>query len=144
MYCVAMSIKGVYDAKDMRSTGGADVNYAMDAPPQDSTLVARLRDEGAIIYAQAHNAEYNGGSGDPGGDAKVEHAEIGDGRRARTWGGMTCNPYDTERETGGSSGGSGASVAANLDQCSICESTGGSCRSPARTTAWSRSCRPRA
>jgi Asp-tRNA(Asn)/Glu-tRNA(Gln) amidotransferase A subunit family amidase len=44
---------------------------------------------------------------------------------------MTCNPYDTERVTAGSSGGSGASVAANLVVCSICETTGGSCRGPA-------------
>ncbi len=33
MYCVAMSFKDVYDTTDMRSTGGADVDYAMDAPP---------------------------------------------------------------------------------------------------------------
>src|SRR5207237_9643394 len=38
---------------------------------------------------------------------------------------------DTERVTAGSSGGSGASVAANLVVCSICETTGGSCRGPA-------------
>src|SRR5206468_3311611 len=37
----------------------------------------------------------------------------------------------TARETGGSSSGSAASVAANLVQCSICEETGGSCRQPA-------------
>ena len=65
-----MANKGIYDAKDMRTTGGADVNYAMDAPPKDSTLVARLREAGAIIYAQAHESEYNAGSGDPGGDAE--------------------------------------------------------------------------
>ena len=82
MYCVAMSYKGIYDAKDMRTTGGADVNYAMDVPPKDSTLVARLREAGAIIYAQAHESEYNAGSGDPGGDAKVEHPYIGAGRLA--------------------------------------------------------------
>ena len=52
------------------------------------------------------------------------------GGARETWGGVTCNPYDTERQTGGLSGGSGASVAANLAVCSICESTGGSCRSP--------------
>ena len=52
------------------------------------------------------------------------------GGARETWGGATCNPYDTSRQTGGSSGGSGASVAANLVVCSICESTGGSCRSP--------------
>jgi len=44
---------------------------------------------------------------------------------------MTCNPYDTERVTSGSSGGSAVSVAANLVVCAICETTGGSCRGPA-------------
>lgn len=131
MYCVAMANKGIYDAKDMRTTGGADVNYAMDAPPQDSTLVARLREAGAIIYAQAHESEYNAGSGNPGGDAKVEKAYIGQGGSRETWGGTTCNPYDTERVTSGSSGGSGVAIAANLAMCSICETTGGSCRGPA-------------
>ena len=131
MYCVPMANKGIYDAKDMRTTGGADVNYAMDAPPKDSTLVARLREAGAIIYAQAHESEYNAGSGDPGGDAKVERPYIGQGGSRESWGGMTCNPYDTERVTSGSSGGSGVAVAANLAMCSICETTGGSCRGPA-------------
>jgi amidase len=131
LYCVPMSFKAVYDAKDMRSTGGGDVNYAMDAAPMDSTLTGRLRNAGAIIYAQAHNAEYNGGSGDPGGDAKVERPSLGAGGARESWGGLSCNPYDTERETGGSSGGSGASVASNLVVCSICETTGGSCRGPA-------------
>ncbi|HZF31584.1 MAG TPA: amidase family protein [Gammaproteobacteria bacterium] len=131
MYCVAMANKGIYDAKDIRTTGGADVNYAMDVPPKDSTLVARLRTAGAIIYAQAHESEYNAGSGDPKGDAKVERPYIGQGGSRDSWGGMTCNPYDTERVTSGSSGGSGVAVATNLTVCSICETTGGSCRGPA-------------
>ncbi len=131
LYCVAMANKGIYDAKDMRTTGGADVNYAMDAPPKDSTLVARLRASGAIMYAQAHESEYNAGSGDPGGAAKVERPYIGQGGSRESWGGTTCNPYDTERVTSGSSGGSGVAVAANLAMCSICETTGGSCRGPA-------------
>jgi amidase len=130
LYCAAMSFKAVYDTADMRSTGGGDVNYATDFAPMDSTLVSRLRSAGAIIYAKAHNAEYNGGSGDPKGDAKVERPMVATGGARETWGGATCNPYDTSRQTGGSSGGSGASVAANLVVCSICESTGGSCRNP--------------
>ncbi len=130
LYCVPMSFKAIYDAKDMRSTGGGDVAYAMDAAPVDSTLTSRMRAAGAIIYAQAHNAEYNGGGGDPGGDAKVERPTFGQGGSRESWGGTACNPYDTERQTGGSSAGSGASVAANLVVCSICETTGGSCRSP--------------
>jgi len=131
LYCTPMSFKAVYDAADLRSTGGGDVKYAMDAAPKDSTLVGRLRSAGAIIYAHAHNSEYNGGSGDPGGNSKVERPYLGAGGSRDTWGGMTCNPYDTERVTAGSSGGSGASVAANLVVCSICETTGGSCRGPA-------------
>ena len=130
MYCVAFSFKDVYDTADMRSTGGGDVDYAVDVPPQDSTIVAELRAKGAIIYAKANLAEYNAGSGDPGGAAKVAAREYGAGARS-TWGGTACNPYDTARETGGSSSGSAASVAANLVQCSICEETGGSCRQPA-------------
>ena len=86
LYCAAMSFKAVYDTKDMHSTGGGDVNYATDFAPEDSTLVARLRDAGAIIYAKAHNAEYNAGSGDPGGDAKVERPLGRPGRRARDLG----------------------------------------------------------
>jgi amidase len=130
MYCVAFSFKDVYDTTDMRSTGGADVAYAMDAPPKDSTVVAELRAKGAIIYAKANLSEYNGGSGNPGGPAKVSTREFGSGARS-TWAGTSCNPYDTARETGGSSSGSAASVAANLVACSVCEETGGSCRQPA-------------
>ena len=131
LYCTAMSFKGIYDSKDMRTTAGADVNYAMDVPPKDSTLVSRVRAAGAIIYAMAHESEYNAGSGDPGGDSKVEHPYIGQGGARESWGGTSCNPYDTERVTSGSSGGSGVSVATNLVACSICETTGGSCRGPA-------------
>jgi amidase len=131
LYCAAISFKAIYDTADIRTTGGGDVAYAMDVPPRDSTLVSRLRSKGAIIYAHAHNAEYNGGSGNPSGAAKVEKPYIGAGGARETWGGVSCNPYDTERATAGSSGGSGASVAANLVVCSICETTGGSCRSPA-------------
>lgn len=131
LYCVPMSFKAVYDAKDMRSTGGGDVKYAMDAAPEDSTLTARMRAAGAIVYAQALNSEYNGGSGDPTGAATVKRPYLGSAGARETWGGTTCNPYDTTRETGGSSGGSGSSVAANLVVCSICETTGGSCRNPA-------------
>lgn len=131
MYCVAFSFKDVYDTKDMRSTGGGDVAYAMDAPSTDSTIVAELRAKGAIIYAKANLSEYNGGSGNPGGTAKVTSREFGAGGARSSWAGTACNPYDTARETGGSSSGSAASVGANLAQCSICEETGGSCRQPA-------------
>ena len=133
MYCAVMSFKDVYDTKDMRSTGGADTNYATDAPPRDSTVVAELRAKGAIIYAKATLSEYNAGPSNPPvpNAAKVTHRDIGGNSARSTWGGAPCNPYDTARETGGSSSGSAVSVGANLATCSICEETGGSCRQPA-------------
>jgi amidase len=129
MYCAAFSFKDVFDTRDMRSTGGADVSYAMDAAPVDSTIVAELRAKGAIIYAKANLSEYNGGGGNPGG-ARAESRTYGAGARS-TWPGTACNVYDSSYETGGSSSGSAASVGANLAACSICEETGGSCRQPA-------------
>ena len=67
MYCVVAAFKDPYDTKDMRTTANNDVNFAMDVPPFDSTVVARLRAKGAIIYAKSVAHEFNGGPGDPGG-----------------------------------------------------------------------------
>jgi len=133
LYCTPFSIKDIFDAKDMRSTGGADVAYGMDAAPADSTIVAQLRAKGAIILAKANLSEYNCASGDPGGSAKADAIVVGAGNSRSTWAGNPCNPYDTERAAAqaASSSGSGVSVAANLVTCSICEETGGSCRVPA-------------
>jgi Asp-tRNA(Asn)/Glu-tRNA(Gln) amidotransferase A subunit family amidase len=132
MYCAAITVKNWYDAKDMRSTGGNDVNYAMDAPPQDMTVVAQLRDKGAIIYGITIASEVNFNKS---GDVKPKTAFVGGNAIRSSWGGVSCNPYDTERTSGGSSGGAGASVAANLATCSICETTGGSCRIPANANS---------
>lgn len=129
MYCVAFSVKNWYDAKDMHSTGGNDVSFGMDAPPADSTLVSELRDKGAIIFAKSVASQV-GNTGTGPATATANFVPSTDNARA-TWGGTACTPYDTERSPGFSSGGAGASVAANLVTCAICETTGGSCRIPA-------------
>src|SRR5580658_9707758 len=113
LHGVVMAIKDQYDTFDMRTTSGADAQYANDRPPQDATFVKRLRDAGAIILAKANLAEY-----------------ATDGARS-SFGGTFCNPYDTEREPGMSSAGSAASVAANLVTCGIGEETVVSIRWPA-------------
>ena len=130
MYCIPLAFKDVYDTKDMRTTTAADIDFAMDAPPADSTIVDRLRTKGAIIYAKANATEFNGGIGDPGGPAAPTARYLGYAERS-TWGGQACNPYDTERSPRGSSSGSGVAVAANLVTCAFCEQTGGSCKGPA-------------
>jgi amidase len=128
MYCIPFSHKNWFDAKDMRSTGGNDVNYAMDSPKVDSPDIANLRGKGAIIYATA-TAASTGLSFDEPQQAKTY---MPDGNYAyAVWGGQACNPYDTERVPRGTSSGSGVSVGANLAMCSICEQGSASCKGPA-------------
>ncbi len=128
MYCVPFSHKNWYDAKDMRSTGGNDVAYAMDAPPKDSPDIADLRAKGAIIYATA-TAATTGLTREKG--AAEPKTWMPDGNYAyAAWGGQACNPYDTERVPRGTSSGSGVSVGANLVMCSICEQGSASCKGP--------------
>ena len=131
MYCIPLAFKDVYDTKDMRTTTAADIDFALDAPPADSTLVDRLRTKGAIIYAKANATEFNGGIGNPGGPAAPAAARYLGYAERSTWGGQACNPYDTERSPRGSSSGSGVAVSANLVICAFCEQTGGSCKGPA-------------
>jgi Asp-tRNA(Asn)/Glu-tRNA(Gln) amidotransferase A subunit family amidase len=131
MYCVTVAFKDPYDTKDMRSTSGNDVPFAMDAPPFDSTIAARLREKGAIIYAKATSHEFNAGPNEPGGPAKARTNFVAGGQAISSWSGQACNPYDTERVPRGSSSGSGVAVGANLVTVAICEQTVASCQGPA-------------
>jgi len=105
------AVKDWYDTFDMRTTAGADVAYANDRPPHDATFVKKMRDAGAIIIGKAN---------------------VGSGISRSPFGGVSCNPYDTERSAGTSSSGSGSSVAANLVTCAIAEETGGSILHPTK------------
>jgi Asp-tRNA(Asn)/Glu-tRNA(Gln) amidotransferase A subunit family amidase len=129
MYCAVFSLKDWYEAKDMRSTGGNDVNFAMDAPKADSPDIAALREKGAIIFAIA-TAENVGG---PTTTAQVKAKSVlpMGNLQYGPWGGQACNPYDTARVPRGTSNGSAVSVAANLATCSVCEQTWASCKGPA-------------
>jgi amidase len=117
LHGVVMAIKDQYDTFDMRTTSGADAFWANDRPPDDATFVERLRDAGAIILAKANMGEYAAG---------------GITGTRSSFGGTMCNAYDTERDPGASSGGSGMAVAANFVTCAIGEETGTSVREPAK------------
>lgn len=132
MYCTVITVKNWYDVADMRSTGGNDVAYASDVPPWDMTIVTQLRNKGAIISGTTVASEVSFRSDGP---MEPKTAYVGGNTVRATWGGTTCNPYDTERTPGGSSGGAGAAIATNMATCSICETTGGSCRIPANANA---------
>jgi amidase len=114
LHGVVFAIKDWYDTVDMRTTAGADAAYANDRPPRDATFIARLRAAGAIILAKAN---------------------VGSGISRSPFGGVSCNPYDTERSAGTSSSGSGTSVAANLVTCAIAEETGGSILHPTKNNS---------
>jgi amidase len=114
LHGIVFAIKDWYDTFDMRTTAGADAAYANDRPPRDATFITRLREAGGIILAKAN---------------------VGSGISRSPFGGVSCNPYDTERSAGTSSSGSGTSVAANLVTCAIAEETGGSILHPTKNNA---------
>jgi amidase len=129
MYCAVISFKDWYDSKDMRGTGGNDVNFAMDVPKVDSPDIARLRSKGAIIFAVSAASNVTGASAS-GPNKPARYTPETDLQYA-PWSGQTCNPYDTARVPRGTSNGSGVSVSANLSTCGICEQTSASCKGPA-------------
>ena len=113
LHGIPIAIKDNYDTFEMRTTAAAAAEYADDRPPDDATMVAKLRAAGAILLGKTNMDEY---------------APAGIARSA--FGGQTCNPYDTTRSPGGSSGGSAAAVAANLAMCALGTDTSGSVRFP--------------
>jgi Asp-tRNA(Asn)/Glu-tRNA(Gln) amidotransferase A subunit family amidase len=113
LHGIPIAIKDNYDTFDMRTTAAAAAEYADDRPPDDATMVAKLRAAGAILLGKTNMDEY---------------APAGIARSA--FGGQSGNPYDTTRIPGGSSGGSAAAVAANLAMCALGTDTSGSVRFP--------------
>jgi aspartyl-tRNA(Asn)/glutamyl-tRNA(Gln) amidotransferase subunit A len=95
----------------VRTTGGSRI-LSDHVPDQDATVVRRLRDAGAVFVGKANMLEFAYGE---------IHPDYG----------PSCNPWNLECGTSGSSSGSGAAVAAGLGYGSIGSDTGGSIRLPA-------------
>lgn len=111
-----LSIKDLVDTA-FAPTSYGNRHYANHMPSQSATVVKRLEREHAIILGKTHLHEFAFG-------VTNENAHFGPAR----------NPVDVHRMTGGSSGGSAASVAAGLAFASIGTDTGGSIRIPASLT----------
>ena len=94
LHGVPIIIKDQADVKGMPTTLGS-VLFKHYYPDRDAFVVEKLKNAGAIILAKATLGELGGGD---------THGSLF---------GSTRNPYDLSRTVGGSSGGSGASVAAN-------------------------------
>jgi amidase len=113
LHCIPVVLKDNYNTSDMPTTGGS-VTLARSFPLDDAFVVKRLRQAGAVILAKANLTELARG-----------------GTTVSSLGGQTKNPYDLARTPGGSSGGTGAAIAANFAVLGTGSDTGQSIRSPA-------------
>ena len=110
---VTMLIKDNINTAGLRTTSGSRF-FSDFVPNQDAPVVARLRAAGAIIMGKSTLHEFAFGI-----------------RSNNSVSGQCLNPWDLARVPGGSSGGSGASVAANYCVGALGSDTGGSVRLPA-------------
>jgi Asp-tRNA(Asn)/Glu-tRNA(Gln) amidotransferase A subunit family amidase len=113
LHCIPVILKDNFNTFDMPTTGG-NVTMRASVPAADAFTVARIRKAGALILAKANMSEFARG-----------------GMSNSSLGGQALNPYDLGRTPGGSSGGTGASIAANFAVLGTGSDTGQSIRSPA-------------
>ncbi len=112
LHGIPIIVKDNYETIGMPTTAGS-VLFADFDPGRDAHQVALLREAGAVILAKATMHEFAYGITSVG-------SAFGQAR----------NPYDAARNPGGSSGGTGAAVAANLASVGMGSDTCGSIRIP--------------
>jgi aspartyl-tRNA(Asn)/glutamyl-tRNA(Gln) amidotransferase subunit A len=105
---IPVGLKDLYHVAGVPTTAGSRV-LADFVPDHDATVWARLRDAGAGLLGKTNTHEFAYGTNTP----------------------PTRNPWDTTRNPGGSSGGSGAALAARMLPLATGSDTGGSLRLPA-------------
>jgi len=111
---VPFAVKNLIDVAGLPTRAGSKINR--DCPPaaRDGTVVRRLEEAGAILVGALNMGEY-------AYDFTGENVHDGDAH----------NPHALDHMTGGSSGGSGAAVAAGLVPLTLGSDTNGSIRVPA-------------
>jgi Asp-tRNA(Asn)/Glu-tRNA(Gln) amidotransferase A subunit family amidase len=112
LHGIPVILKDNYDTGDLPTTGSS-LALAGVVPPDDAFQVKRLRDAGAIVLAKSNMHELAMGI-----------------TTISSLGGQTRNPYDPARNPGGSSGGTGAAVAAAFGAVGWGTDTCGSIRIP--------------
>jgi Asp-tRNA(Asn)/Glu-tRNA(Gln) amidotransferase A subunit family amidase len=113
LHGIPIVVKDNYETAGMQTADGS-ISLAGWTPPEDSTLVKKLRAAGAIIIAKSNMHEFAYGITTVG-----------------SLFGATRNPYALDRNPGGSSGGTGAAVASNFAAVGMGSDTCGSVRIPA-------------
>ena len=112
LHGIPIILKDNFDTADMPTSGGS-LALADHQPPDDAFVVRKLRDAGAVILGKANMHELAAGITTIGSLA-----------------GQTRNPYDPRRCPGGSSGGTGAAIAASFAAVGWGSDTCGSIRIP--------------
>lgn len=111
MHGIPVAVKDQFWTEGIRTTGGTRI-LADFIPEEDATVIANLKRAGAVLLGKTNMTEFAMGAG-------FERFS------------PPRNPWQLDRRTGGSSGGSGAATAAFLCATSLGEDTGGSIRFPA-------------
>ena len=114
LHGIPVIVKDNYDTHDLPTTNGT-LAFRGAIPPDDAYQVRKLREAGAIILAKSNLAEF---------------ASSGAFTLSSVLPGYSRNPYDPTRVTAGSSGGTGAAVAANFGAVGLGSDTGSSIRGP--------------
>jgi len=113
LHGIPIAVKDVFETRGVRTTAGS-VIFMHHVPDRDATVVEKLAAAGAVLIGKTgmHELAYGVTSNNP-------HF------------GAVRNPWDTNRIPGGSSGGSGAAVSAEMVFMAMGTDTGGSIRIPA-------------
>lgn len=113
LHGIPILVKDNYETKGMPTTVGS-VLFKGFAPDRDAHLVSKLKNAGALLLGKTNMQEFAYGITNVGSIH-----------------GFTRNPYDPTRNPGGSSGGTGAAIAANFAVTGLGSDTCGSIRIPA-------------
>jgi len=130
LHGIPVVLKDNFDTFDMPTTAGSQL-LAGSIPPDDAYVVKKLREAGAVIIAKVNLSEFAGSGGSVSG--ATDPAILKAGRVPNGFSSMglqTRNPHDLERGPSGSSGGTGAAIAASFAQFGLGTDTGGSVRGP--------------
>jgi amidase len=111
LHGIPIVVKDNIDTADMPTTGGS-VLLEGSMPPDDAFVVKKLRAAGAVIIAKTNLSEFA---------SAAAHSSLG---------GQILNPHDLTRTPSGSSGGTGAALAAAFAMAGLGTDTGGSVRGP--------------
>ncbi|MEQ8962816.1 MAG: AtzE family amidohydrolase [Coleofasciculus sp. C2-GNP5-27] len=111
---VPFAVKNLFDIAGLTTLAGSKINAENSPANHDATAVTRLRQAGAVLVGALNMDEYAYGF-----------------VTVNSHYGATPNPHDPTRVSGGSSGGSAASVAAGLVPLTLGSDTNGSIRVPA-------------